>query len=277
MNVITAVIIAQRKKPMKYFTIDNENDIRVHASAQEADAVTNAERFSTAAGLAKLADKWPNARLVEIWNSLPGASPVKKFTDRKTAATRIWKGIQSLGETPAATPEPVVPATEPTPEVEAAVPAEFQPQPEVAAEPASEPEQPIASVEPATEVPVESEATEQPVSPAPADETVATVGAQGADVATTEAPATKKASRAKKAPKGETSASAPRVGSKTALVIAMLKREGGTTLEEIMSAFNWQKHTTRAMLSAGGSLTKKHGLVVTSEKVGDKRTYFIKA
>ena len=39
----------------------------------------------------------------------------------------------------------------------------------------------------------------------------------------------------------------------------------------------WQKHTTRAMLSAGGSLTKKHGLVVTSEKVGDKRVYSIKA
>jgi hypothetical protein len=57
----------------------------------------------------------------------------------------------------------------------------------------------------------------------------------------------------------------------------MLKREGGTTLEEIMTAMQWQKHTTRAMLSAGGSLTKKHGLVVTSEKVGDKRVYSIKA
>ena len=57
----------------------------------------------------------------------------------------------------------------------------------------------------------------------------------------------------------------------------MLKREGGTTLEEIMAAMGWQKHTTRAMLSAGGSLTKKHGLVVTSEKVGEKRVYSIKA
>ena len=57
----------------------------------------------------------------------------------------------------------------------------------------------------------------------------------------------------------------------------MLKREGGTTLEEIMTAMGWLKHTTRAMLSAGGSLTKKHGLVVTSEKVGDKRVYSIKA
>jgi hypothetical protein len=66
-------------------------------------------------------------------------------------------------------------------------------------------------------------------------------------------------------------------GNKTSQVIAMLKREGGTTLEEIMTAMGWQKHTTRAMLSAGGSLTKNHGLVITSEKLGDKRTYSIKA
>jgi hypothetical protein len=70
---------------------------------------------------------------------------------------------------------------------------------------------------------------------------------------------------------------APRDGSKISLVIAMLKREGGTTLEEIMSTMAWQKHTTRAMLSAGGSLVKKHGLEILSEKVGDKRVYSIKA
>ena len=68
----------------------------------------------------------------------------------------------------------------------------------------------------------------------------------------------------------------PREGSKTSRVIAMLKREGGTTVEEIMAEMGWLKHTTRAMLSAGGSLTKKHGLIVTSEKVGDKRMYSIK-
>jgi Protein of unknown function (DUF3489) len=56
-----------------------------------------------------------------------------------------------------------------------------------------------------------------------------------------------------------------------------IKHEGGTTLEEIMAAMGWQKHTTRAMLSAGGSLTKKHGLIVASEKVGEKRIYSIKA
>ncbi len=38
-----------------------------------------------------------------------------------------------------------------------------------------------------------------------------------------------------------------------------------------MTAMKWQKHATWAMLSAGGLLAKKHGLVVTSEKVGEKR------
>jgi hypothetical protein len=118
---------------------------------------------------------------------------------------------------------------------------------------------------------------QEPEAPAtPFDEPVASVSAQGADVATTEAPATKKATRSKKASTGETNASVPREGSKTSQVIAMLKREGGATLEEIMAAMGWQQHTTRALMSAGGSLTKKHGLVVTSEKVGDQRTYFIK-
>jgi hypothetical protein len=31
-----------------------------------------------------------------------------------------------------------------------------------------------------------------------------------------------------------------------------------------MTEMGWLKHTTRAMLSAGGSLTKNHALVVTS-------------
>ena len=99
------------------------------------------------------------------------------------------------------------------------------------------------------------------------------------DVASSEPGAKKKATRKQKAlvATAAKDAGAPRKGSKTSQVIAMLKRQGGTTLEEIMTAMSWQKHTARAMLSAGGSLTKKHGLVVTSEKVGDKRVYSIKS
>jgi len=82
---------------MKVFTIEQEtNNIIVHATLQNAEAVANAERFRNEAGLAKLAAEWPATRLVETWNSLPGVSPVKKFTSRNVAVSRIWKAIQGL-------------------------------------------------------------------------------------------------------------------------------------------------------------------------------------
>ncbi len=46
----------------------------------------------------------------------------------------------------------------------------------------------------------------------------------------------------------------------------MLNREGGVTLKALMTEMGWQAHTTRALLSAGGSLAKKHGLTVVSAK-----------
>lgn len=103
----------------------------IHGTAKEADAVANTERFSNEGALARLSTNWPAARLVEIYNSLPGGTPVEKFKDRATAVSRIWKAIQNLGDTapvaeeatvaevPVATqpdtvtagsPEPVVPA-----------------------------------------------------------------------------------------------------------------------------------------------------------------------
>ena len=86
---------------MKNFTIENEtNNITIHATAKEAEAVPNSERFSSEAALAKLAANWPAARLVDIWNSLPGETPVKKFKDRATAVSRIWKALQSRGDEP---------------------------------------------------------------------------------------------------------------------------------------------------------------------------------
>src|ERR1700735_2241274 len=92
---------------MKHFTIENDtNNIMIHGTAKEADAVPNTERFSNEAALAKLAANWPAARLVEIWNSLPGETQVKKFKDRATAVSRIWKAIQNLGETSPAAEEP---------------------------------------------------------------------------------------------------------------------------------------------------------------------------
>ena len=49
-------------------------------------------------------------------------------------------------------------------------------------------------------------------------------------------------------------------------MIELLKREGGVTLKELMAEMGWQSHTTRALMSAGGSLAKKHGLTVVSTK-----------
>ncbi len=102
---------------MKTFTIENEtNNITAHLTAREAASVAGAERFASAAALAKLAADWPPARLIEIWNSLPGATPVRKFKDHPTAVSRIWKAIQSLGEVPPAqSVQPPIKAIDATP------------------------------------------------------------------------------------------------------------------------------------------------------------------
>ncbi len=250
---------------MTIYTIETEtNNITAHATKQEAKEVPNSEYFGSAEQLAKLAANWPTARLIEIWNGIPGVTPVKKFTDRKAAATRIWKAIQSLGESiPTEAATEAEPLTDDATELGAAL----EPEPEPTQD---QPELGVANHE------VESPASDK-VRPEPAaNEGEANAGEQVPDIAAAEEKATTKATRKAKAPTGETVAKAPRETSKTAQVIAMLKRESGTTVEELMSAMGWQVHTTRALLSAGGSLTKKHGLVVTSEKVGDTRTYFIR-
>ena len=88
---------------MATFNIDAENSITA-LDSQQADF--EGEIFSSQQELADLAAKWPANRLIEVWNGIPGLTPVKKFTDRKSAASRIWKAIQSLdggGATEAAT------------------------------------------------------------------------------------------------------------------------------------------------------------------------------
>ena len=94
---------------MTVFTIDVDNNITGYASTEEAISNPETEQFNSAKQLGKLAEKWSAGRLIEIWNSLPGQKPVKKFTNRQTAVTRIWTAIQSLA--PDTTPEaaPVAP------------------------------------------------------------------------------------------------------------------------------------------------------------------------
>src|SRR3954454_5264985 len=101
MNVITAKQInrAATEKTHMTFVIDAENNITAYAADTApagAELKLSEHPFGSEKELPSLAGTWPGARLIEIWNSLPGATPVKKFTDRKKAVARIWKSIQSL-------------------------------------------------------------------------------------------------------------------------------------------------------------------------------------
>jgi Protein of unknown function (DUF3489) len=78
------------------FTIDRNNHITALTSTPQAQVNPEAARFSGVRDLGRLAKRWPGPRLVEIWNALPGQKPVKKFTNRKVAVSRIWAAAQSL-------------------------------------------------------------------------------------------------------------------------------------------------------------------------------------
>jgi len=85
---------------MTAYTIDTDNNITVFGSLKEIGGGEEGnESFSNLEELAVLAGQWPGARLVEIWNSLPGVEPVERFTSRQVAVTRIWKVIQHLQPT----------------------------------------------------------------------------------------------------------------------------------------------------------------------------------
>ncbi len=73
---------------------------------------------------------------------------------------------------------------------------------------------------------------------------------------------------------GRTSPAAVRPGTKQALLIDLLKRKKGATIEKIIEATGWQPHSVRGAIS--GTLKKKLGLMVTSERVGNgSRVYRI--
>ncbi len=66
----------------------------------------------------------------------------------------------------------------------------------------------------------------------------------------------------------------PRAGTKQALLIDLLKRKTGATIDEIVEATGWQAHSVRGAIS--GALKKKLGLAVSSEKAdGRGRVYRI--
>lgn len=70
------------------------------------------------------------------------------------------------------------------------------------------------------------------------------------------------------------SSPAVRPGTKQALLIDLLRRDGGATIGEIVEAIGWQPHSVRGAIS--GAVKKKLGLIVASETVdGRGRVYRI--
>ena len=62
--------------------------------------------------------------------------------------------------------------------------------------------------------------------------------------------------------------------SKLALVIKLLSRPEGATIDDIVKATGWQKHTVRSAISH--ALAKKRGYKIVSDKPkGEKRIYKI--
>lgn len=65
-----------------------------------------------------------------------------------------------------------------------------------------------------------------------------------------------------------------KTGTKQALLIDLLKRKTGATIDEAVEATGWQAHSVRGAIS--GTLKKKLGLNVTSEETeGRGRVYRI--
>jgi hypothetical protein len=66
----------------------------------------------------------------------------------------------------------------------------------------------------------------------------------------------------------------PERRTKTAKILALLKRPGGASLQQLRKATRWQAHSVRGFLS--GTLKRKMGLRLASNKLqGGQRTYRI--
>jgi hypothetical protein len=206
---------------MPTYSIDVENNLAVHPDKDAAlkEAGANGAAFATEAELSEATALWPANRLVDVWNGFAGAPPfaelkeVKRFTDRKSAVTRIWTAAQRLGE-------------------------------------ALEEEMRIA---------------EQDMIRAQQEMLSATKATKPAKAARTAVPKALAKPKATKDATSKDDAPAPkqREGTRKATVIALLEREGGATLEEIMSATSWQKHSVRGFISTLGS---KHGYTIVSAR-----------
>ena len=85
--------------------------------------------------------------------------------------------------------------------------------------------------------------------------------------------ATKRPRKMAREPEAMPPAPAEQRVNKSDLVIGLLRRTGGATIDEMVSATDWLPHTTRAALTG----LKKKGHQLTSEKADGVRRYRIES
>jgi len=77
------------------FTIHPGRKIVVALPKEKPRSNDGTFTFSNERELRKIAADWPGARLLEIWNQLPGVKKIIRFKDRATAIRRIWTAVQN--------------------------------------------------------------------------------------------------------------------------------------------------------------------------------------
>jgi len=218
---------------MKTYTINPELNITAYESNKDAFA-TGLPVFCSAKDLGvQLA--LMNVKPTDLWNSLPGLVPVKKFMNREAGLKRIFAQLQSLVPVPAG---------------------------------GGQEEDGFAA-------PPTRKAAKKAHAPAAIRETLEAfvdVTAKDLKRAATKKAAKKRESvetviadiKGKDAKRKAAQANGPREGSKEALVVALLSRKGGVTRSEVAKATGWLEHSVGGFMS--GTAKTKLGLPVESYK-----------
>ncbi len=239
---------------MKYFTLDDANDIAVFKSPEEAAAHCS-DVFSTREELESLTGLRGSAEMIAIYNGIPGTIPVKKFGSTALAIKAIW---DALGELP-----------DPGEHIEEFPETTTTTTTEQAGEAGSPKEDAMTTKKKKSKGGAKS---------APKEKAPKKLKEKAAKKPKGE-PKQPKASKAtKKAPKAKGGPAVAREGSKTEAVLVLLRRPKGATLAELMKETGWEATASvRGFIS--GTIGKKMGLKVesTRDEKTKERTYRVVA
>lgn len=226
---------------MKTYTVTIDGEIAAHATREAAGTIEGGSIFTTRKELEKVVTEWTGPQLVQLWNSLGAGhglddlKPVNKFKDRTTAIDRIWNAVRHLeAPGPPKTAAGETAGVRPVP-----VPQTVE----------------VAGGEAATSEPAVN--TAELVLPEPTTQQVEPVVTE---------PAPKPEPVQEPAATEETKPSSLRPGSKGAIILDLIRRPEGATIDEISAATEWQRHSVRGFIS--GTLVKK------STKLDDGRRVY---